>query len=374
LLRPETTVRTGYSIFYGSNVTWEGNHMRGNWPYAVGQDLPLNRTTPTNPTDNAFPPIDPRVVPPSAQHTARRDNVMPYMQQWNFGIQQQLAADLLLEVNYVGSKGTHLSSFISGNDARPGPGDVQPRRPFPQHLGGFSENRSWAPSRYNGLITKLEKRFSGGLTFDVNYALSKSTDLNSQWGGTSPQDAYNWKASMGLSDFHRKHVFSADVVYLLPHIGSLPGVADKILNDWQVNTIVQLRSGHFVTPILPFDNANTGSRGNFQRPNVVGPIEGPRTDDEWFNTSAFAVPPPFTFGNAGRNIIEGPGLAVVDMALYKNVPFNGRHAGQLRFEAFNALNRTNLGDPGTNFGTPAFGRIRSSAPARQIQFGFKYLF
>jgi hypothetical protein len=67
-------------------------------------------------------------------------------------------------------------------------------------------------------------------------------------------------------------------------------------------------------------------------------------------------------------------LAVVDMALYKNVPFNGRHAGQLRFEAFNALNRTNLGDPGRDFGTPAFGRIRSSAPARQIQFGFKYLF
>jgi hypothetical protein len=374
LLRPQTTVRSGYSIFYGSNIAWEGNHMRGNWPYAVGQDLPLNRTTVENPTHNAFPPIDPAAVPPSAQHTARRDNVMPYMQQWNVGIQQQLATDLLLEVNYVGSKGTHLSSFLSGNDARPGPGDVQPRRPFPQHLGGFSENRSWATSRYHGLIAKVEKRLNQGFTFDLNYAWSKSIDLNSQWGGSSPQDAYNWRASMGLSDFHRKHVFSADLVYLLPRIGSLTGIADKIVNDWQFNTIVQLRSGRFVTPTLPFDNANTGSRGNFQRPNLVGPIEGPRTSDEWFNTKAFAVPARYTFGDAGRNIIEGPGFAVVDAALYKNVPINQRHRAQLRFEAFNLLNRTNLNNPGTSFGDANFGRIRGSAPARQIQFGFKYLF
>jgi hypothetical protein len=208
----------------------------------------------------------------------------------------------------------------------------------------------------------------------VNYAWSKSIDLNSDWGGTSPQDSYNWKASMGVSDFHRKHVFSADLVYLLPRVASLTGIADKIVNDWQFNTIVQLRSGRFLTPTLPFDNANTGSRGNFQRPNLVDSITGPRTSDEWFNTRAFAVPPQFTFGDAGRNIIEGPGFAVVDMALYKNARINDRHGAQLRFEAFNVLNRTNLGDPGTGFGTAAFGRIRSSAAARQIQFGFKYLF
>jgi hypothetical protein len=348
--------------------------MRGNWPYAVGQDLSLNETTPRNPTHDPSPPIDPTTVPPSAQHTARRDNVMPYMQQWNLGIQQQLAADLLLEVNYVGSKGTHLASFLSGNDARPGPGEVQPRRPFPQHLGGFSENRSWATSRYHGLITKIEKRFTKGLTFDVHYAWSKSIDLNSEWGGTSPQDAYNLKGSMGLSDFHRKHIFSAALVYLLPRVASSTGVAGKIVNDWQFNAIVQLRSGRFLTPTLPFDNANTGSRGNFQRPNLVGPIRGPRTSDEWFNTAAFAVPPRFTFGDAGRNIIEGPGFAVVDMALYKNVPITTRHSAQLRFEAFNVLNRTNLGNPGTSFGTPGFGQIRGSGPARQIQFGLKYLF
>lgn len=373
-LGSKTTLRTGYSIFYGSNIAWEGNHMRGNYPFAVGQDLPLNRTFPQNAADRPFPPIDFNAVAPSAQHTARKDNVMPYVQQWNFGIQHQLVADLLVEVNYIGNKGTHLSSFISGNDALPGPGDIQPRRPFPQHLGGFSENRSWATSSYQGLTTKVEKRFSKDLLFDVNFAWSKSIDLNSQWGGTSPQDAYNAKNSIGLSDFHRKYVFSGDVVYLLPKVGSFKGVADKVINGWQLNGIIQLRSGNYLTPTLTFDNANVGSRGNFQRPDVVGNLSGPKTRQEWFNTAAFAAPTPYTFGSAGRNIIEAPGYATVDFAIYKNIPITERIRTQWRFEFFNILNRTNLFGPDTNFGTSSFGVIGGSNPARQIQLAFKFLF
>src|SRR5438874_1866490 len=132
------------------------------------------------------------------------------------------------------------------------------------------------------------------------------------------------------------------------------------------------RAGHFRSPTPHYGQANTGSRGNFPRPDLAGPIEGPRTSDQWLNASAFVVPPPFTFGTAGRNIIEGPGFAVVDMALYKNVPIHDDHSAQLRFEAFNVLNRTNLGNPGTTLGTAGFNQIRSSAAARQIQFGFKY--
>jgi hypothetical protein len=377
LLGQKTTIRTGYSIFYGSNIAWEGNHMRGNYPFAVGQDLPVNRPdtgVPQNPTNNAFPPLDPATVPPSAQHTARRDNVMPYVQQWNFGIQHELITDLLVEVNYVGSKGTSLASFISGNDALPGPGEIQPRRPYPQHLGGFSENRTDAVSSYHGLTAKLEKRFSKGLSYRLNYSWSHSMDLNSQWGGTSPQDAYNARASMGLSDFDRRHIFSSDFIYLLPTT-SLRGVAGQLVNGWQLNGILAFRSGNPLTPILTFDNANTGSRGNFQRPNVSGTIEGPKTRQQWFNTGAFVTPPPFTFGNAGRNIIEGPGYANVDFALYKNfVIREGKDSIQFRSEFFNVFNRTNFNNPGNEFGTSGFGVITGTQPARQIQFALKYLF
>ncbi len=373
LFGQKTTFRTGYAIFYGSNIAWEGNHMRGNYPYAVGQDLPINRTTITNTTDNAFPPIDFATVPPSAQHTARRDNRMPYVQQWNLGIQHQLVEDLVFEVNYVGSKGTRLSSFLSGNDPRPGPGDIQPRRPYPQHLGAFSENRSEATSSYHGMTVRVEKRFSKGLSYGGNYSWSKSMDLNSNWGGTSPQDAYNAKDSIGLSDFDRRHIFSSDFVYLLPK-SSLTGVAGALVNGWQTNGIIMLRSGRPLTPTLPFDNANVGARGNFQRPNVVGDINGPETRQQWFNTSAFAVSAPFSFGNAGRNIIEGPGYASVDFALYKNFMISESQQIQFRSEFFNIFNRTNYNNPGLSFGTPGFGVITGTDSARQIQFALKYLF
>ncbi|MEW5976644.1 MAG: TonB-dependent receptor [Acidobacteriota bacterium] len=377
LLGQKTTIRTGYSVFYGSNIAWEGNHMRGNWPFAVGQDLPVNRADtgpPQNLTGNAFPPLDPKAVPPSAQHTARRDNVMPYVQQWNFGIQHELVTDLLLEVNYVGSKGTRLASFISGNDARPEPGEIQPRRPFPQHLGAFSENRTDAVSSYHGLTVKLDKRFAKGLSYRLNYSWSHSMDLNSQWGGTSPQNAYDARASIGLSDFDRRHIFSGDFIYLLPVTGHR-GVVGQFVNGWQVNGIIAFRSGNPLTPTLTFDNANTGSRGNFQRPNVVGTVEGPTTRQEWFNTRAFATPLPFNFGNAGRNIIEGPGYANVDFALYKNFMIReGKDSIQFRSEFFNIFNRTNFNNPGTAFGTAGFGRITGTQPARQIQFALKYLF
>jgi hypothetical protein len=374
LLGSKTTIRTGYSIFYGSNIAWEGNHMRGNYPYAVGQDLPVNRTLPTNPTSNPFPPIDFNTVAPSAQHTARRDNRMPYVQQWNFGIQQQLMDDLMLEVNYIGSKGTRLSAFISGNDARPGPGDIQPRRPFPQHLGGFSENRSDAVSSYHGLTTKLEKRFARGLSYTLNYSWSKSMDLNSQWGGTSPQNAYNARNDIGLSDFDRRHIFSSDIVWMVPNFSGLTGVAGRVLNGWEMNGIILLQTGRPFNVTIPFDNANVGSRGSFQRPNVNGQIQYLYRREQWFDTSVFTLPAPFTFGNAGRNVLTSPGLANVDYALFKNFPFKERHNVQFRAELFNIFNRTNFNIPGGSFGTPGFARITSTQPARQIQFALKYLF
>lgn len=223
------------------------------------------------------------------------------------------------------------------------------------------------------MTIRVEKRFSKGLSYGGNYSWSKSMDLNSNWGGTSPQDAYNAKDSIGLSDFDRRHIFSSDFVYLLPK-SSLTGVAGALVNGWQTNGIIMLRSGRPLTPTLPFDNANVGARGNFQRPNVVGDINGPETRQQWFSTSAFAVSAPFTFGNAGRNIIEGPGYASVDFALYKNFMISESQQIQFRSEFFNIFNRTNYNNPGLSFGTPGFGVITGTDSARQIQFALKYLF
>ena len=120
---------------------------------------------------------------------------MPYMQNWNFGVEHQITQTLLLELNYQGAKGTHLSSFLSSNDAAPGPGDPNPRRPYPV-AGALSELKMIGTSKYNGLTAKAEQRLSKGLTFIASYAFQKNIDLNSQFGGTSPQDNQNIRASM----------------------------------------------------------------------------------------------------------------------------------------------------------------------------------
>ena len=386
LLGEKTTIRGGYSVFFGSNIAWEGNHMRGNFPFALGQDLTANTTFFDAPLDDPFPA--PTADAPSAQHTARKDNRFPYTQQWNIGIQRQLAEDLLLEINYVGNKGARLMSFIDGNNALPGPAAsgavIQQRRPFPNHTGAFSENQSDAVSSYHGLTTKLEKRFSKGLSYRLNYSWSKSIDLNSQWGGTSAQNALDKRASIGVSDFHRAHIFSGDMVWKLPSIQSLSGAADKIINDWQVNTIVQLRSGNFLTPGLPFDHCNVSGRGTGHRPNVIGALSYNGTPERWINSGAFGLPnkPQFVgddscYGTAGRNIIEGPGYANVDFSFYKNIPFTERYGAQLRFEFFNLFNRVNFNNPGLSFdpsNLSAFGVISSTADARQIQLALKIYF
>lgn len=388
LLGQRTTLRGGYSVFYGSNIAWEGNHMRGNYPFALGQNHNFNKTVLEYSLDAPYPDLS--TSTPSAQHTARRDNAMPYVQQWNLGIQRQLAEDLMWEVNYVGSKGTRLSSFIDGNNALPGPpadGDtIQQRRPHPIHFGAFSENQSDAVSSYHGLTTKLEKRFSRGLSYRMNYSWSKSMDLNSQWGGTSAQNALDKRGSIGLSDFHRAHIFSADLVWRLPRVPTLAGALGKIVNDWQINSIVQLRSGRYLTPTLAGDHNNISGRGTGQRPDLAGTsISYPRTPERWVDPGSFALPnaPAFVgddsgYGTAGRNIIEGPGYAGVDFSLYKNIPLTEHLGAQLRFEFFNIFNRVNFNNPGTGAWDPSnlasWGVITGTSDARQIQIAAKFYF
>jgi hypothetical protein len=374
-----TVLRSAYGIFYNANFGWEWSTGRGNWPYSISQiETNLNRgLAPAVRADQLFGAFDPTAIQPSAQHTISRDLAMPYMQNWNFGIEHQLTSTLLLDINYQGAKGTHLSSFLSTNDPPPGPGPVLPRRPFPD-AGAFSELKMIGTSRYNGLTVKAEQRLWKGLTYIASYAYQKSIDLNSQFGGTSPQDNQNIKASMGPSDFDQTHVFSAGYSYLLP--GPSQGFARAVFGGWQTSGIWAFETGRPVNLTLPFDNANVGARGNFQRPNLVGnpfpdgwtPSYGPA--GQYFDPNAFAVPAQYTFGNLGRNRIRGPSFQNMDLSLFKNFRFTERVNLQFRSEFFNAFNMQSFGQPGGSYGTTSFGRITGMAATstqRSIQFGLK---
>jgi hypothetical protein len=390
-LGDKSTIRAGYGVFYMSNFLWEAQGIRGNWPFAISETLSnLNQGKDLTFAETTFSPqLDVErgsTVEPRAQHIVDRNNRISYTQQWNLHVQQQLTDSLMVEVGYVGTKGTKLSSFVNVNTALPGPGAVDPRRPFP-HFGAMSQMTNAADLIYHGLQLKVEKRFSDGLSFRTNYAWGKTIDnLGAGFSASrSPQDPLDWAADRSLSDLHRSHTFSSDLIWQLPFGkgqafgANMGGVADAILGGWQITGVTTANSGAPITVSVPRDIANVGPRSGSQRPNLVGdPFAGVRGAPEQFiNRAAFAEPAPFTFGNAGRNLVTGPSAFQLDLGLYKNFLLTERFTLQFRSEYFNLLNHVNFSSPNANFDSTAFGTIGSVAAgqfARQIQFGLKLLF
>jgi outer membrane receptor protein involved in Fe transport len=387
LLNNKTTVRAGYGWFYNTNFLWEAQGIRGNWPFAISETKTnLNTTTIDSPLKTTFASYvatgPNTIVPPDAQHIADRNRRVGYNQQWNLHVQREVAGGLLLEAGYVGTRGAKASIFANANTAPPGPGAVQPRRPF-TNLGATSLMTDIASSIYHGLQLKAEKRFSKGLAFLGSYTRSKN--INTGGDGfslsSSPQDPNCLECDRGLSAFHRTNIFAMNFVYELPfgkgkQFGAdLSGVANQILGGWQFNGIVTASSGQPLTVGIGRDIANIGARSVGQRPNLLGNpnLDNP-TAERWFDRSVFFEPAPFTYGNAGRNIVIGPGNQTWTFGLYKNFLIAEPHRLQFRVEFFNAFNNVNLNNPDTGFDSQNRGRIFGSDPARQIQFGLKYYF
>jgi outer membrane receptor protein involved in Fe transport len=387
LLSNSMTIRAGYGGFYNTNFLWEAQGIRGNWPFAISETKTnLNDTFINSPLKTTFSPetsTGPGTnVPPDAQHIADRNRRVSYMQQWNLHLQKEVAGDLLLEVGYVGTKGAKASIFANANTAPPGPGDVQSRRPH-TNLGPTSLMTDIASSIYHGVQFKAEKRFSQGLAFMGTYTFSRN--INTGGDGfsmsASPQDPNCIECERALSAFHRKNLFAMNFVWELPFgrgkrfATDLSGAANHILGGWQFNGIITASSGQPVNVTIPRDIANIGARSITQRPNVSGDpnIDSP-TADRWFDTSAFSEPAPFTYGNAGRDIVIGPNNQTWTLGLFKNFMIREPHRLQFRAEFFNAFNNVNLNNPDVNFDSSNLGRINGSAPARQIQFGLKYYF
>ncbi len=379
---PNTTIRSSYGIFYNSNYSWEWSSSRGGWPYSVsdnlvGLNLPGGALTPT---ENLFQSFNPANSVAQNQHTVSRDLKTPYMQNWNFGIEHQFAQDVLLEMNYQGSKGTHLASFINSNDAPPGPGNPDPRREWPA-AGAFSELKGIATSRYNALTVKAEKRFSKGFSVLASYAWSHAIDLNSEFGGQSPQNDACFKCDLGDADFDQRHVFNGSYIYVVPGGTSSNRLIKYALGGWEIAGITTLETGRAFNIGINFDNANNGARSNSQRPDLVGdPFPAGFTSTygpggTFFNTAAFAVAPQYHFGNLGRNALHGPAFHNTDLGAFKNFNLTERFRLQFRTEFFNIFNNVNFSTPDSTLGDTNFGAITGTDTSqRQIQFALKLTF
>jgi len=305
-------------------------------------------------------------------------------------VQRELGASRVLEVAYVGSKGTKLVSARDVNQPlQPSPLPFNPR-PV-QQFADINILESRSNSNYHSMQVKLQQRLSNGLQFLSSYTWSKSIDDASNFFTSAgdpnfPQDSYNVSAERGRSNFDVRHRLSISYSYDLPFGEGKRFVADagwvsSLLSGWQTLGILTLQTGRPFTVALPsdFDNSGTGFSslgfGANDRPNVVGnPRLATRTPARWFNTAAFALPQFGSFGSAGRNILEGPGYQNINASLVKNTSLKESLTLQLRVEFFNLLNHPNYNLPDNFFGSPTFGQILSAQSPRHIQFGAKLLF
>jgi hypothetical protein len=393
--RGSTLLRAGYGIYFDQTPLAPGEGLFFNAPFF---DFRLFFSLPPQPPffpgytltlSDPFPSSFPVALPQSAL-TYQRDLRTPYVQHWNLSVQQRLGARRVFELAYAGAKGTHLLSARDIN--QPGASPITPNpRPVPQ-FDDITQVESRASSTYHALQARFQQSYDFGLSLLASYTWSKSIDDASGFFPTAgdanfPQDSRTLVGERARSNFDAAQRLSLSFGYDFPYCREVggrvtyTGWTSWIFGGWSTFGIVTLQEGRpFTVALLPeVDNSNTGRSilgfGANDRPNVTGnPDAANPGEARWFNTSAFVTPAFGSFGNAGRNILEGPGLAAVNTSLVKMIGVREGVRLQFRAEAFNLFNRTNYDLPDSFVGSPTFGQLVSAQSPRRLQLGFKLLF
>jgi hypothetical protein len=369
-LTGKTVVRGGYGIYYSPNQTDDFTLGNLNPPFASTTTYTSLPNTPTlslaNPTPaaSANAPTLPNII------TLNWHLPTPYMNQWSFGAQRELWRSSALVVDYVGSHSVHLDRNYYNNTPLPGPGAVAARRPNPL-FGQIRTIQDDEIANYEGLSVTLRQRFSHGLQFLASYTWSHTLDvsIDSNNGG-QPMNPYNWRLDYGNSNWDIRHRFVTNYLYELPFFRASKGILHAAFGEWQLSGITTLQSGLPFNVTISTDTANTSAHGLY-RPNLVSPASADCGSGHLIGcigTAAFAVPPQYTYGTAGRNLLHGPHLFDMDLAIAKNFQVSERLRFQFRAEAFNLWNASEFSNPAAVFGTVSFGNITStSIDKREIQ-------
>ncbi len=360
----KTVMRGAYGIFYQiDDLCFCGYYT--NAPFAISQRFTIaNGITLADPWRATaggalnMPAIDPNVA-------------TQYYQQWSYGIQQEIPGSIVVDLTYQGKRGLKLTRTRDINQPLDRTTGV---RPFPL-FGRTSYEENSASSIYHGLNTRIEKRNSSGTSFLLSHTYGKLIDD----GSGSPQDSYNLRAERALSGDDVRHRFNLSYILPLPFghgrkLGAnTTGAVNEVISGWEFSGNIRANTGSPYSPSISVDQSGTGN--TWDRANLVGnPVKDNPLSSEWWNKSAFALPAAKTFGNAGRNILTGPGAQSVDLAVLKKVQFKESQQVQLRFEFFNLLNHPNYAIPVSTTNSASFGAISSAGSAREIQIGLKYLF
>ena len=428
-------LRSGYGIFYGGqeNGPFSNPSPGFNPPFFVTQSYSMPCTQGiANPAvvDCSIPGLSQlsqgflptALTDPNTPilYTISPDIRTPYNQQWHLGLQYEVAPNTVLEVSYAGSRGLKLYTFYNGNQAVPATEPqfntlcndpatgvtpincpTAPRRPFPAVDSSIALFRSDGFSNYDALQMRLERQFSHGLQFEASYTYGHALDdASSASLGSANQGDFRLqtdpRAEYGNADFDVRHRFVFNSIYELPFGrdkwlgGGASGLTNQIIGGWQVAAIVTASTGNWYTPTDISANVSTSDCGGTVaisciRPNLVGSPNGkPCVPGTLFNTCAFVSDTVVgTFGNAGRNIIQGPGFQNWDISFFKTFPIREAMRVEFRAEFFNAFNHANpeftnpetiVENTATELGSATFGFPAYTRPPRQIQFALKFYF
>jgi hypothetical protein len=390
-----------YGIFYTpvDMNTW--CNQRHNVPYVFPE---TSQSDPFNPTITTFNFPSPVLGTTVVSFTGLQLHASPqYIQQWSASLEKQLGSQTTLEIGYLGAGGFHLQRSHLINNAQPGPGLIQPRRPhptisfvpnsvfpanvtvssttFPVSTMNLLENT--AQSWYDAGYVNLRRRYAHGLSFLANYTLAKALDnapdfRSPMFEAATPQNNYDLNAEKGPACDVRQRV-ALSAVYNPPS-WNRTGFTRTLTRDWRGSLEFQAQTGFPMTMQVFGDTANAGTvvGENPIRANVTGAKiypAGTRNSTTWFNPTAFTAPPAYTFGNVSRNSVYGPGLETTDVGIVREFALTEKSRFEARAELFNALNHTNLGTPNRFVNTSSFGSITEvTTPGREIQLSARLSF
>ena len=421
----KTVFRLAYGIFYGTFSNTGGGEYKETQPpfhFKVG----LSADYPGQyPLSGGMPPntISAKNAKAVEMSGWEPEPDWPMAQNWNFNIQYSLPGDTLWEVGYFGNKMNHMMGRWDENVPRPGESVYDPvtQEVIPPDRG-INERRPWRTafvpsarrgdveypgsppggfitlgrsnmhsfrwnSLYHGLQTKLEKRYSQGMTYIVSYSWSHAIG---DWraipgsGGAPGENARIVKDVLDLSHERGptpqdiRHRLIGSIVYELPFLKGATGAKRTLLGGWSIGSIVTFTTGTPATPgVQGASRSKVNDLNHVDRPDVVsGQSVNPAKQDPslWWNPAALVANQPLAFGDAGKGILRLPGRAQWDFSAYKSFKFTEKYSAQFRFEAFNFTNTPQFNAPNARVGHPNFGIISGAGNPRNLQLGIKFIF
>ncbi len=380
-----TSRMTSNPPFFGyGGIALISDQLNPSTAFALAPDASIPRPTPVPPSQFV---LNPKATTPLVSWNQQL--LTPYVQEWNFTVEKQLPGDMVWSMNYVGNAGTHLwGQYDANQPLTNGPGSPNTRRPFAQYTdASIKRFAPWDTSNYEGLSTRVEKRFGSGLAFLASFTYGRAIDLQDPAldvcdgcsSGDTVQNGYNLNANRGPADNNVPLRFVLSGLWDIPlgqgHALLSHGVASALTSHWEISGVYQVQSGLPYTVTLPFDNANAGT---VSRPNRTcnGSLSNP-TLYQYFDLGCFSTPAPYAFGNSGRNILTGPGQNDVDLGIHRAfvLPIEKPTQIEFRAEAFNLFNHPMFSNPVSTLDLVNSGAINStSVPNREVQFALRLSF